>query len=162
MRLLCVSTGRKKRICCLSAVTVGGGVSFTFGLVISRSASDDEENLIDVWNGTVGEVRPGDWTEYVDDGSLSGLDGPGEETFSSITVVGRPTKRIRHAEIRWWSKLKFPLSDLADHGHPLRNGMAMIPAGLGSSSLQANVLPQWLLLKTSGTVVFIVDRTAYP
>jgi hypothetical protein len=83
-------------------------------MVISRSASEEEENLIDAWNGTVGGTRPGGWTEYVDDGSLSGLDGPGEETFSSITVVGRPTQRIRHAEIRWWSQLKFPLPDLAD------------------------------------------------
>jgi hypothetical protein len=43
----------------LRVETVGTGDSLTFGIVISRSVNEEEENRIEAWNGITGGEGPG-------------------------------------------------------------------------------------------------------
>src|SRR5208282_5183926 len=84
-RLLCVSVGLRKRICCLRVKTVGRGESLILGMVILRSFSAEEENRIEAWKGTMGGEGPG-VREDDDVGiSLRCFEGPVEDPFGSMT-----------------------------------------------------------------------------
>ena len=84
MRLLCVSDGRRNRICSFSVATVGGGEALTFGIVISRSVKVVVEKRIETWKGTIGSAGPGGPEDGAAHASWRGFDGPAEDPFASI------------------------------------------------------------------------------